>query len=186
MQGNAGVSLTEIRNFDLVQVMARRGQRLSWQKPPRVRFGGMAAPVAPKAVQTSDATLIWSGRSVFSCCRRAANTQCKRWRRPCPGPASLSDQSHARALIGISGSKARIMLAKLSSIDLHPRHSDRCGCRDVDGSYERHALRGSDRLTGRQCSTFWCLRPSPKACGTRCLMPAPNTASTSATPEELA
>ena len=35
------------------------------------------------------------------------------------GPASLSDQSHARALISISGAKARTMLAKLSSIDLH-------------------------------------------------------------------
>ena len=33
--------------------------------------------------------------------------------------ASLSDQSHARALISISGGKARTMLAKLSSIDLH-------------------------------------------------------------------
>ena len=36
------------------------------------------------------------------------------------GLASLSDQSHARALIRIAGPDARAMLAKLSSIDLHP------------------------------------------------------------------
>ncbi|TIX36785.1 MAG: sarcosine oxidase subunit gamma, partial [Mesorhizobium sp.] len=34
--------------------------------------------------------------------------------------AWLSDQSHARVLISVSGEKARAMLAKLSSLDLHP------------------------------------------------------------------
>ena len=55
--------------------------------------------------------------------------------------ASLSDQSHARVLISVSGAKARAMLAKLSSIDLHPAAFPiGSRSRDLDGSHQRHAL----------------------------------------------
>ncbi|SDA60419.1 sarcosine oxidase subunit gamma [Mesorhizobium qingshengii] len=115
----AGVSLTEIRNFDLIQVMARRGQAAELAKAAMARFG-VAAPDAPKAVQTSDATLIWSGPDQFFVLSKGSKHTMQTLAPALSSPASLSDQSHARALIGISGSKARIMLAKLSSIDLHP------------------------------------------------------------------
>ncbi|TIM65037.1 MAG: sarcosine oxidase subunit gamma, partial [Mesorhizobium sp.] len=59
-----GISLTEARNFDLIQVMARRGKQAELANAAKARFG-MAAPDAPKAVSASDVTLIWSGPDQF-------------------------------------------------------------------------------------------------------------------------
>lgn len=118
-QGDAGVSLTEIRNFDLVQVMARRGKAAEMAKAAKACFG-VAAPDTPKAVGTADATLIWSGPDQFLVLSKGGRQTMEGLAPIFAGSASLSDQSHARALISISGERARTMLAKLSSIDLHP------------------------------------------------------------------
>ncbi|PZV35772.1 sarcosine oxidase subunit gamma [Mesorhizobium kowhaii] len=115
----AGISLTEIRNFDLIQVMARRGKAAELANAAKGRFG-VAAPNAPKAVQSQDATLIWSGPDQFFVLSKGGKHTMGTLAPALSGPASLSDQSHARALISISGAKARTMLAKLSSIDVHP------------------------------------------------------------------
>jgi sarcosine oxidase subunit gamma len=114
----AGVSLTEIRNFDLIQVMARRGKGAELAKAAKARFG-VVPPDAPKAIQASDATLIWSGPDQFFVLSKGGKHTMPTLAPALSGPASLSDQSHARVLISISGAKARTMLAKLSSIDLH-------------------------------------------------------------------
>lgn len=118
-RGDAGVSLTEIRNFDLVQVMARRGKAADMAKAAKARFG-VAAPQTPKAVGTADATLIWSGPDQFFVLSKGGKHGIGALAPAFAQSASLSDQSHARVLISISGVKARTMLAKLSSIDLHP------------------------------------------------------------------
>lgn len=118
-QGEAGVSLTEIRNFDLMQVMARRGTAADMAKAAKARFG-VAPPQTPKAVGTTDATLIWSGPDQFFVLSKGGNHGAESLGQAFAKSASLSDQSHARVLISISGAKARTMLAKLSSIDLHP------------------------------------------------------------------
>ncbi|MCA0029902.1 sarcosine oxidase subunit gamma [Mesorhizobium sp. B263B2A] len=119
VKGEAGVSLTEIRNFDLVQVMARRGKAAELAKDAKAHFG-VAAPTAPTVVQASDATLIWSGPDQFFVLSKGGKHTTQMLAPAFSGSASLSDQSHARVLISISGDKARMMLAKLSSIDLHP------------------------------------------------------------------
>jgi len=116
--GDAGVALTEIRNFDLVQVMARRGKAAELAKAAKGRFG-VAAPETPKAVQTADAALIWSGPDQFFVLSKGGKNGMAVLAPSLAGSASLSDQSHARVLISVSGAKARAMLAKLSSIDLH-------------------------------------------------------------------
>lgn len=118
-QGDAGVALTEIRDFDLVQVMARRGKAGETAKAAKARFG-VAVPETPRAVGTADATLIWSGPDQFLVLSKGGKHSIEALTSVFAGSASLSDQSHARALISISGEKARAMLAKLSSIDLHP------------------------------------------------------------------
>ncbi|MBZ9850762.1 sarcosine oxidase subunit gamma [Mesorhizobium sp. CA14] len=118
-QGDAGVALTEIRDFDLVQVMARRGKAAEMVKAAQARFG-IAAPETPKAVDTADTALIWSGPDQFLVLSKGGKHTIEALAAAFVGSASLSDQSHARALISISGDKARAMLAKLSSIDLHP------------------------------------------------------------------
>jgi heterotetrameric sarcosine oxidase gamma subunit len=114
----AGVSLTEIRNFDLIQVMSRRGQGADLAKAAKASFG-VAAPNAPKAVQAKDATLIWSGPDQFLVLSKNGKHTMQTLAPALSGPASLSDQSHARVLISVSGAKAHTMLAKLSSIDLN-------------------------------------------------------------------
>lgn len=114
-----GISLTEVRHFDLVQVMARRGRRADLASAAKARFG-VAAPDAPKAIQASDAVLIWSGPDQFLVLSKGGKHTFAPLSQAFSQSASLSDQSHARALISVSGAKARTMLAKLSSIDLHP------------------------------------------------------------------
>ncbi|TGR94328.1 sarcosine oxidase subunit gamma family protein, partial [Mesorhizobium sp. M1C.F.Ca.ET.188.01.1.1] len=74
----------------------------------------------PRAVGASDATLIWSGPDQFLVLSKDGKHTMEALAPGFAGSASLSDQSHARALISISRAKARAMLAKLSSIDLHP------------------------------------------------------------------
>ncbi|QKC86561.1 sarcosine oxidase subunit gamma family protein [Mesorhizobium sp. NZP2077] len=118
-RGDVGVALTEIRNFDLVQVMARRGKAAEMAEAAKARFG-VAAPETPKAVQTPDATLIWSGPDQFFVLSKGGKHSIGTLPQAFASSASLSDQSHARVLISVSGAKARAILAKLSSIDLHP------------------------------------------------------------------
>ncbi|TIV10350.1 MAG: sarcosine oxidase subunit gamma, partial [Mesorhizobium sp.] len=115
----AGVTLTEIRNFDLVQVMARRGKAGEMIAAAKAHFG-VAAPETPRAVSAADATLIWSGPDQFLVLSKGGKHSIEALAPGFAGSASLSDQSHARVLISVCGEKARAMLAKLSSIDLHP------------------------------------------------------------------
>lgn len=119
VRGDAGVSLTEIRNFDLVQVMARRGKAADMAGAASARFG-VAAPDTPKAVVAADATLIWSGPDQFLVLSKGGRHAMDALGQTFAASTSLSDQSHARVLVSVSGTKARAMLAKLSSIDLHP------------------------------------------------------------------
>lgn len=114
----AGISLTEVRNFDLIQMMARRGKGAELANAAKARFG-MAAPEVPKAVSASDVTLIWSGPDQFLVLSKGGKHAMDILSQAFSQSASLSDQSHARALISVSGTKARAMLAKLSSLDLH-------------------------------------------------------------------
>ncbi|TPO04362.1 sarcosine oxidase subunit gamma [Mesorhizobium sp. B1-1-5] len=148
-QGDAGVSLTEIRNFDLVQVMARRGKAGETARAAQARFG-IAAPETPKTVDTADATLIWSGPDQLLVLSKGGKHTIEALAPVFVGSASLSDQSHARVLISISGEKARTMLAKLSSIDLHP---DVFGVGAAAATSMDHTSvtlwRGKDRVDGQ-------------------------------------
>ncbi|GLS41224.1 sarcosine oxidase subunit gamma [Mesorhizobium tianshanense] len=114
-----GIALTEIRNFDLVQIMARRGRWADLANAAKARFG-VSAPDTPKAVSASDVTLIWSGPDQFLALSKGGKHTMETLSQAFSQSASLSDQSHARALISVTGAQARTMLAKLSSIDLHP------------------------------------------------------------------
>lgn len=119
-QTSPGVSLTEIRGFGLIQIMARRGRSADLANAIHAHFG-VAAPYGPKMAQAESATLIWSGPDQFLVLSpREGSPSMQELRQAFSGLASLSDQSHARALIRIAGPDARAMLAKLSSIDLHP------------------------------------------------------------------
>jgi methylglutamate dehydrogenase subunit D len=118
---SAGVKLAEIRDFDLVQIFARRGQRETTAKAVK-KYYGVEAPAPRQAVFGRGATLIWSGPDqVMALSARKPGTfrPLDALRESFEGIASLSDQSDGRCLIRMSGPQVRAMMAKLTSVDLH-------------------------------------------------------------------
>ncbi len=117
-----GIVLSEVRDFNLVLVFARRGQRPATTKAAKAAKAGFGveAPVKPQAVSGKTATLIWSGADQFYALspRTEGQPPLDCLRKFFAGKASFSDQSDGRVLIRISGASVRAMLAKLSSIDL--------------------------------------------------------------------
>jgi heterotetrameric sarcosine oxidase gamma subunit len=120
--GAAGVNLTEFRDFELVQVMARRGQWTSLAAAATERFGA-APPEKPEALGVGGVTLIWSGPDQFLALRprMGEGSLLDMARQAFAAAASMSEQSDGRALLRLAGPKARATLAKCCSLDLHPR-----------------------------------------------------------------
>lgn len=117
-EGVAGLNMSEQTGFELVQVMARRGQRDATGQACLNAYG-KTQPATPQAIAADGATLVWSGPDQFLVLspRGAALDKA---RMAFAGVASLSEQSDARALLRIAGPRARDMLAKICSLDLHP------------------------------------------------------------------
>ena len=113
-----GIVLSEVRDFSLVLILARRGQWSATAKAAKELFSA-EAPAKPFAAKGKTATLVWSGADQFYALfpRVAAEQPLDGLREIFAGKASLSDQSDGRSLIQISGPKVRAMLAKLSSVD---------------------------------------------------------------------
>lgn len=116
--GNAGLSMSEQTGFELVQVMARRGQRDATGQACLNAYG-KTPPTTPEAVAADGAVLLWSGPDQFLVLS-ARGTGFEKAGTAFAGVASLSEQSDARSLLRISGPRARDMLAKVCSLDLHP------------------------------------------------------------------
>ncbi len=121
-QNAAGLTMVELGDFELVQVMARRGQ---WSAVAQASADGYgkAAPARPQAIEAGGALLVWSGPDQFlvlSARTSGGNTAMATARSAFAGMASLSEQSDGRSLIRISGARSRDMLAKVCSLDLHP------------------------------------------------------------------
>jgi sarcosine oxidase subunit gamma len=118
-----GIALSELRDFNRVQVMARRGR---WKQAAAAtkKLFGATPPDSPRAVFAKNAVLIWSGPDQFLALTE--RTAGHGFENPLAGlkdasgdAASLSDQSDGRCLIRISGPRVRDALAKLVSLDLH-------------------------------------------------------------------
>jgi methylglutamate dehydrogenase subunit D len=115
------VTFTGLRDFELLQIMARRGKWSALAKAAKEQFG-TTAPAKPKAMAAGDTTLIWSGPDQFLALapRKAGSPLHDASAKSLAGIASISDQSDGRALIRIAGPKARDVLAKFCSLDLDP------------------------------------------------------------------
>jgi methylglutamate dehydrogenase subunit D len=119
--GEAGLSMAELADFELLQVMARRGQWGAVALAAEQQFGAKV-PVTPLAVTAGRSLLIWSGPDQFLVlsARTAGNSAIDGTKQAFAGVASLSEQSDGRSLLRIAGPRARDMLAKVCSLDLHP------------------------------------------------------------------
>lgn len=119
-EGGAGLSMSERIDFELVQVMARRGLWSAVDQTCKDAYG-KPAPARPLAVEADGALLVWSGPDQFLVLSPRGNVPAIDGARAAfGGVASLSEQSDGRALIRIAGTHARDMLAKVCSLDLHP------------------------------------------------------------------
>lgn len=116
--GDAGLTMAEFTDFELVQVMARRGH---WGAVAQVctEAYGKAASAGPQVVEANGALLIWSGPDQFLVLSPRGSAM-EKAKSSFAGVASLSEQSDGRSLLRISGPRARNMLAKVCSLDLHP------------------------------------------------------------------
>lgn len=115
-EGAAGLSLGELTGFELVQVMARRGQWSATEDACRQAYG-KAPPARPHAVEADGAVLVWSGPDQFQILAPRGSAV-EKARTVFAGVASLSEQSDARSLLRVTGPSARDMLAKVCSLDL--------------------------------------------------------------------
>ena len=117
-EGPAGLAMAELTDFELVQVMVRRGLWSAADQACKSAYG-KAAPARPQAVEAEGALLIWSGPDQFLVLSPRGSAV-ETARSAFAGAASLSEQSDGRALIRIAGARGRDMLAKVCSLDLHP------------------------------------------------------------------
>lgn len=115
----AGIQLSEVRDFSLVLILARRGQWSAITRAAKTHFG-VDAPVKPQAVSGREGVLLWSGPDQMMALfpRRDTLRPLDALREAFAGAASLSDQSDGRCMIRLSGARVRDMLAKVSSLDL--------------------------------------------------------------------
>ena len=117
----AGLTVGEVRDFQLVLLLARRGQSAAMRKTAKTQFGSDPGSDAKSVDGKNGCTLIWSGPDQFYVLTPSAKAKkVADLRTKFAKSASLSDQSNGRSLIRMSGPRVRDCLAKLLSIDLHP------------------------------------------------------------------
>jgi sarcosine oxidase subunit gamma len=124
--GDAGVCVHERTDYALAIVLARRGQAEALAN--RVSVWGIALPERP--VRGTHGALAFlglgPGRWLATLDDGAASPHgsyawAKSLARDLAGHASVSDQTDGYAVLQIGGPKARALLAKGTTVDLHPR-----------------------------------------------------------------
>ncbi len=119
--GEAGVTAEEVRDFQLVLLLARRGQAAAMRKTAKTQFGADPGSEAKAVNGKAGCTLIWSGPDQFYALTPAAKAKpVADLQAKFAKNASLSEQSNGRSLIRLSGPRVCDCLVKMLSIDLHP------------------------------------------------------------------
>jgi methylglutamate dehydrogenase subunit D len=118
-EGEAGVIAAPRENLGLASIIARAG-KADELGARMAELYGVEAPTRPCIAQGRTFDLVWSGPEQWLAVsqERAIAT---RLATELDGLAAVADQSDGRAVVRLSGPKARAMLAKGCPIDLHPR-----------------------------------------------------------------
>ncbi|MER9971914.1 sarcosine oxidase subunit gamma family protein [Mesorhizobium sp. M0060] len=114
-----GVRLSERTRYGLLQIMARRGRRAE-TAAVSYHFYGVEPPARPAVSFGKDVTLVWSGADQYLALWQGDHRPVDAVRSAFGSAASVSDQSEGRCLVQLSGPRVRDVLAKVSSLDLHP------------------------------------------------------------------
>ncbi len=121
VEGDAGVTVGEIRGFQLVLVLARRGKAEAMRKTAKTQFDADPGDRAKSIAGKNGCVMIWSGPDQFYALTPVAKAKpVGDLQAKFAKSASISDQSNGRSLIKISGPKTRDCLCKMLSVDLHP------------------------------------------------------------------
>ncbi len=122
-EGDArGVTITERTELALASVMARNGKTLELAARIKERFAA-DLPMTPRRVADGQIHFIWAGpgRWLAAAPNQPPSTFESNLREALSGLASVTSQSDGRAIIRVSGPKAREALAKGVPLDLDPR-----------------------------------------------------------------
>jgi methylglutamate dehydrogenase subunit D len=119
--GEPGVVVSLRTDLALVAIMARKGRENALAQRVREVFGA-ALPQRPRRAENGPVAFVWAGPGQWlaSARGRSGHVFESELRESLAGLASVTDQSDARAIVRVSGPKARDALAKGVPIDLHP------------------------------------------------------------------
>lgn len=119
-EGPAGVVVSERRGLRLCSILARKGQGQTLVA--RGKAQGLDFPTSPRRTTAEGLALVWTGPGQWLALSAADEADAFARRLASLADAcSLVAQDDARTVLGVSGPQARATLAKMLSIDLHPR-----------------------------------------------------------------
>jgi methylglutamate dehydrogenase subunit D len=120
-EGAPGLVLQELSGFALASVIARKDQAVQAAEAALRAFGALP-PSRPAVAAGSEFAFVWSGPGHWLALGPQATAAVETRLVAVFGThASVFDQSGSRVLLDIRGPRARDVLAKGVSIDLHPR-----------------------------------------------------------------
>jgi len=117
-----GVMVGECRYRGVVSVIARKGMAERTVDAARAAFG-LELPETPRRVASGALAFIWAGpeRWLALAEDKSSEELAQDLASVFAGTAAIAEQGDGRAIIHISGPRARDVLAKILTIDLHPR-----------------------------------------------------------------
>lgn len=115
-------SVEIVDTWTMALVAERKGQGAALNSKVQELFG-LELPGAGRVSASSGITAVWAGPGQWLLIASSANGRDleRDLRGPLDGIAAVADQSDSRAVVKVSGPKAREALAKGIPIDLHPK-----------------------------------------------------------------
>lgn len=119
--GDAPLSITE-RRVSVAQVATRKGRETELAGAVKAAFGS-EPPAAGRTLLQGDITTVWIAPGTWLVIEpwKSEGALAQRLEARLGQAASIADQTYGKAVIRLSGARAREVLAKGCRIDLHPR-----------------------------------------------------------------
>lgn len=116
-----GVIATEREGLGIARIAARRGHAVTVAELLRAQLG-IEPPNGPRRASRGDIGIAGVAPQTWLATRDGAGNAFAELLRPPLGDcASVTDQSDAYVILGLTGPKVRASLAKMIPIDIHPR-----------------------------------------------------------------
>lgn len=116
------LSISVRDDLTLASLAAAKGKREALVAAIQEKYG-VSLPSTPERVEGNGIAFLWSGPDQWiAAAERTGGRDLERELKPVlAGLAAVTDQTDARAILRISGPRAREVLAKGVPLDLHPR-----------------------------------------------------------------